>query len=132
MTDAMSDPTRKIAACRKDLAALAAVWQEVAARSAPRAKAEAEAQVFNQLVVALDSQFGGVSGGAAAAAQEVRLLAQGVAANGGRFPADDVARWRPDASVTGYRVGDRIALSEELFSRLADVFLDGMAKRFAD
>ena len=132
MTDAMSDPTRKIAACRKDLAALAAVWQEVAARSAPRAKAEAEAQVFNQLVVALDSQFGGVSGGAAAAAQEVRLLAQGVAANGGRFPADDAARWRPDASVTGYRVGDRIALSEEVFSRLADVFLDGMAKRFAD
>ena len=132
MTDAMSDPTRKIAACRKDLAALAAVWQEVAARSAPRAKAEAEAQVFNQLVVALDSQFGGVSGGAATATQEVRLLAQGVAANGGRFPADDAARWRPDASVTGYRVGDRIALSEEVFSRLADVFLDGMAKRFAD
>ena len=131
MTDTMSDPTRKIAACRKDLAALAAVWQEVAARSAPRAKAEAEAQVFNQLVVALDSQFGGVSGGAAAA-REVRLLAQGVAANGGRFPADDAARWRPDASVTGYRVGDRIALSEEVFSRLADVFLDGMAKRFAD
>ena len=131
MTDTTSDPTRRIAACRKDLAALAAVWQEVAARSAPRAKAEAEAQVFNQLVVALDSQFGGVSGGAAAA-REVRLLAQGVAANGGRFPADDAARWRPDASVTGYRVGDRIALSEEVFSRLADVFLDGMAKRFAD
>ena len=67
----------------------------------------------------------------ASAAREVQLLAQGVAVNGGRFPESGAARWNPDASVTGYQAGDRIALSEEVFSRLAGVFLDGIARKFS-
>ena len=58
MTGNVSDPARQIAASRKDMAEFATLWQAVAGRSAPAARAEAEAQVFNQMVVALDSRFG--------------------------------------------------------------------------
>ena len=131
MTGSTSDPARQIEACRKDLAEVAVLWQAVAGRSAPGAKAEAEAQVFNQMVVVLDKRFTVASGGGitgVAAAQEVRLLARGVAQHGGWFPEDSSAQWRPDASVTGYHPGDRIALNAEVFSRLAGVFLDGVAR----
>ena len=132
MTGNMSDPARQIAASRKDMAEFATLWQAVAGRSAPAARAEAEAQVFNQMVVALDSRFG--SNGVvteASAAREVQLLAQGVAVHGGWFPEAGAARWQPDASVTGYQAGDRIALSEEVFTRLTGVYLDGVARKFS-
>mgnify|MGYP006176831783 CR=1 FL=1 len=32
--------------------------------------------------------------------------------------------WDVQGSVTGYRPGDRIALSEDVFTRLTEVFLD--------
>ena len=122
----MTGPDRQIAACRRDMAQLATMWRLVAGGSAPRAKAEAEAQVFNQMVVALQARFGGAAVGAPQIALEVRLLAQGIA-DGGRFPQVGSA-WRPDGSVTGYRPGDRIALSEEVFTRLSAVFLDRVAR----
>ena len=122
----MSDPTRQIAQCRRDMAALATLWRAVAGRSAPRARAEAEAQVFNQMVVGLQARFGDMSPRAPQIAQEVRLLAEGVL-GGGQFP-DAGPGWRVDQSVTGYRPGDRIALSEGVFSQLSDVFLDRVAR----
>ena len=121
MANDMSDPSREIAACRRDMAELAVLWQSVAARSAPGARVEAEAQVFNQMVVALDSRFGATAADAPVA-REVRLLARGVA-NGGWFPADGQA----EGSVTGYVPGDRIALDSERFWQLAGMFLDGVA-----
>ncbi len=129
-----SDPIDPIAACREDLAKVAELWRSVAARSAPRARREAEVQVFNQMVVALDSRFAGSAGPLsrqAPIAREMRLLAQGVAQNDGWFPQDDAARWRPDASVTGYRPGDKIALDAEVFARLADVYLAEIARQMA-
>jgi hypothetical protein len=103
---------------------MAKMWRTVAGRSTPSARVEAEAQVFNQMVVALQARFGdGLRGGVA---QEVRLLAEGVRA-GGRFPEAGPG-WKVDLSVTGYRPGDRIALSEAVFSRLSEVFLDRVAQ----
>ena len=123
----MNDPASDIAACRQDMAAMAALWQAVAGRSAPRARVEAEAQVFNQMVVALDRRFGGdLAEGQVA--REVRLLAQGVVRHGGWFPEVGGDGWRPDASVTGYQPGDRIALDAEVFGRLADVYLAQVAQ----
>ena len=73
MTGNMSDPARQIAASRKDMAEFATLWQAVAGRSAPAARVEAEAQVFNQMVVALDSRFGSNAVGTeAGAAREVQ------------------------------------------------------------
>lgn len=126
----------QIAAARAAFADLAKSWAEVAARSAPAARERAERQVFAQMVVALDGWFAhrlrAAEGKDGNALNEVRLLAQGVVAHGGLFPADSTIRWRPDASVTGYHPGDRIELTAEMFTRLADAFLDGIAKRFAE
>ena len=120
----MPDPDRRIADCRRDLGDMAQLWRVVAGRSAPQARTEAEAQVFNQMVVALHARFGaGMRGGIA---QEVRLLAEGLGADG-RFPAAGPG-WKADLSVTGYHPGDRIALSEPVFSRLSEVFLDRVAR----
>ncbi len=125
----------QVAQARKDFAEMAAAWRAVASRSEPVARAAAEVQVFNQMVVALEGWFvhrlRGVEGKDGNAMNEVRLLALGVTTNGGRFPADPTIRWKPDASVTGYQAGDVILLSEEVFGRLAGVFLDGIAKAFA-
>ena len=116
----MQRPDRRIAAYRRELAEMVEAWQAVAARSAPRARAEAEAQVFNQMVVALQTRFG--AGMQGSIAREVRLLAAGVQA-GGWFP-EAGSGWRADQSVTGYHPGDRIALSEGVFTRLSEALLD--------
>ncbi len=120
----MTDPCRQIADCRKDMAAMAQMWRAVAGRSAAGAKVEAEALVFNQMVVALHARFG-ANLPHIQITLEMRLLAEGISGDG-RFPDD--ARWRPDASVTGYWPGDRIALSEEVFSRLSEVYLTLLAR----
>ncbi|MEO8243147.1 MAG: hypothetical protein ABI832_12630 [bacterium] len=126
-------PATVVADARREFADLAAGWLTISMTSAPAARAEAEVQIFNQMVVALEGWFvhrlRGAEGKDGNAMNEVRLLAQGVTA-GGLFPEDKTIKWRPDASVTGYQAGDRIALSEEVFSRLAEVFLDGIAKTY--
>ncbi len=131
-----SYPTAQVAAARAEFAALARTWRGVAAKSEAGARAEAEAQVFAQMVVALEGWFvhrlRSVEGKDGNALNEVRLLALGVTANGGYFPSDGVIRWKPEASVTGYRAGDRIRLSEAVFSRLAGVYLDRIAAKFPE
>jgi hypothetical protein len=120
-------PAGKIAECRRELADLAKTWRRVAARSAPRAKAEAEAQVFNQMVVGLQARFGDERTlREPQIALEVRMLAEGVE-HGGWFPGSSL-NWDVQGSVTGYRPGDRIALSEDVFTRLTEVFLDRMMR----
>ncbi len=120
----MQGPDRRIADCRREMGDLVRMWRTVAGRSAPRARAEAEAQVFNQMVVALQARFGDAVRGRIAL--EVRLLAEGVR-SGGRFPEAGPG-WKVDQSVTGYLPGDRIALSEAVFARLSEVYLDRVAQ----
>ena len=92
-----SNTLAQIAACRRDIGYMAACWRAVALGSRAEARVEAEAQVFNQMVVALDQRFADRTDGAA---DEVRMLALGVA-QGGYFPSDNVVWWRPEASITG-------------------------------
>ena len=129
-------PATQIAACRAEMAAMTAAWRAVAARSQAKARGEAEAQVFNQMAVALEGWFvqplRGVEGCHGTAMNEVRLLALGVRVNGGYFPSDHSILWQSAASVTGYGAGDRISLSEPVFSRLAVAYLDAVAVTFAD
>jgi hypothetical protein len=125
-------PAARIAACRTEIAAMTATWRAVARSSEARARAEAEVQVFNQMVVALERWFDAPFCGPDAAMTEVRLLARGVTSNGSHFPSDHTTSWRPEASVTGYRAGDRIRLSEATFSRLASAYLTALTSAFAE
>ena len=130
-----SYPAAQIAACRKDMAEMAGAWRAVAARSEPKAREEAEVQVFNQMVVALEGWFvhrpRGVEGKDGNPLNEVRLLALGVTERNGWFPEDGTIRWRPEASITGYAPGDRIRLDERTFSRLAGAYLEAVSASFA-
>jgi len=125
-------PAAQVRQIRQDFDALAAGWRMISQASTPSARAAAEVQIFNQMVVALEGRLASrlreAGDGPGHAVAELRLLAQGVRAHGAVFPDDDLTHWKPDASVTGYRPGDRIALTEEIFSRLAGVLLDGVAK----
>ncbi len=129
-------PVAQVAECRSEFAAVAASWRSIAGLSCAGARREAEAQVFGQMVVALDGWFvhrlRGAEGKYGNALNEVRLLALGITENGGYFPSEGVIRWKPEASVTGYRAGDRIVLSELVFSRMVGVFLDGIAAKFPE
>ena len=129
-------PATQIAAARKDFADMAACWRLVAVQSQAEARVAAEAQVFNQMVVALEGWFvhrlRAVEGKDGNALNEVRLLALGITENGGYFPSEGVINWRPEASLTLYRAGDRIRLSEAVFTRLAGAYLDGIAARFGE
>ena len=131
-----SYPAAQIAAARREFARLAAGWRVVSAQSEPRAVAQAEVQMFNQMVVALDAWFmhrlRGAEGKDGNPMNEVRLLAAGVTTHGGVFPSDPTIKWKPESSVSGYRPGDAIALTEEVFSRLADVFLHGITAKFSE
>ena len=128
-------PTARIAACRAEMTAMAATWRAVAKHSEASARMEAEAQVFNQMAVALEGwsvhRLRRVPGQDDPLAHEVRLLALGVSANGSYFPSDHSCKWQPEASVTGYRAGDRIRLTEAMFSRLAAAYLDALSDQFA-
>ena len=132
MLDQTDSPAMQVKAMRQEFDDFAAGWRLIAANSAPHVRAEAEVQIFNQLVVALEGRLGprlvGSEIGHGHAATELHLLARGVQANGGRFPGEGIQGWRPDASVTGYRPRDRIAVTEEMFRRLAGVILDGVAR----
>ena len=118
------DPAQ-IAAARLSFAEMAQNWRAVARRSTDTVRAEAEVRVFNQMLVALAGWFdvrgqGGVSG-------EVRMLALRITAWNGFFPEVPAAAG-VNAPITGYIPGDRIEMSEKLFSRLAAAHLDALAE----
>ena len=72
--------------------------------------------MFNQIVVALEGWFvhrqRGGEGKDSNAMNELRLLALVVTGHRGYFPSVPEIKWRPAASVTVYRAGDRIRLSD--------------------
>ena len=128
------DPSQ-IATARAAFAEMVEGWRSIAARSEARARAAAEAQVFAQMLVALEGWFvhraRAQEGKDGNVLNEVRLLALGVTENGGRFPEPGAVRWRHEQSLTGLRPGDPIRMTEALFSKLAEAFLAAMAERFA-
>ena len=58
------------------------------------------------------------------------MLAASVPA--GVLVEDPTVRWRPEASVTGLAVGDRIDVDAATFGALAEAFLDEIEKRFPE
>lgn len=114
------DHAQPLARVQAEMTAMLAAWRAVARRSHPAARAEAEAQVFAQMVVALDRRCGASAPGHGPLA-ELRHLACGVSAHNGWFMGE--AGWNARGSITGYEPGDRIRLTEALFARLLDACL---------
>ncbi len=62
---------------------------------------------------------------------EVRMIVASVLEFGGVMTADETIKWKPEASVTGLKLGDKIVLSRKQVQALADAFIEEIAAKFA-
>jgi hypothetical protein len=85
-----------------------------------------EAVYFNALVIVLDTYFchraRTMEGKDGNAMNEVRLLCTSLMENGGVLMQDKSIKLKPDLSVLGLDVGDRIQLGQADFVKLADAY----------
>jgi len=61
---------------------------------------------------------------------EVRMIAASVLEFGGVMTPDKSIKWKPEASVTGLKMGDKVALSRTRVGALVDAFIEEIAKKY--
>ena len=89
---------------------------------------------FNNLVIVLDRYFvhrlRTIAGKDGTPVNEVALLSDSLMTNDGVLLGSKVIRYVPEQSVSKVNVGDRIALSQEQFERIAAGFLADIESKF--
>lgn len=123
---------------RRRIDAQLRVYQALAAATAGGPAAEELATfapvVFNNMVLALDAAFihrlRAVEGKDGNPLNEVRALASSLLENNGVLAIEKSLKLKPETSVLGLQAGDRIALDETAFVKLADAFLAEIEKKF--
>jgi hypothetical protein len=105
-------------------------------KKAETALAEFDAAFYNNMVFVLDRlfvhRFAGpdYEGKDGNPLNELRIICDSLLLHDGIMRADRQIKLPPDKSVVGIAVGDRIALTEAQFEKLADAFFEELAKRF--
>jgi len=61
---------------------------------------------------------------------EVRMITGSVLEFGGVMTLDKTIKWKPEASVTGLKNGDKIALDRKQVGKLVDAFFEELAKKY--
>ena len=61
---------------------------------------------------------------------EVRMITASVLEFGGVMTLDKTIKWKPEASVTGLKNGDKIALDRKQVGKLVDAFFEELAKKY--
>jgi len=61
---------------------------------------------------------------------EVRMITASVLEYGGVMTLDKTIKWKPEASVTGLKNGDKIALDRKQVGKLVDAFFEELAKKY--
>ena len=136
-----SYPAAYVAACRARVDADVAAYHKQVGAARDR---DFEARFFNAQVLLLDHMFvhrlAGVEGKDGNALNEVRVLCNSLLLNGGTLQIDKRPDWPTsagsgmklpaDRSVLGLKPGDRVALTESDFARLADAFFAEIARRY--
>jgi hypothetical protein len=91
-------------------------------------------QFFNHLVLALDEYFvhrlRAVEGKDGNPLNEVRVLATSLMVHDGILTVEKAIRWNPETSVLGLSPGDRIALDQRAFTKLAKAYFDEIEAKF--
>ena len=64
------------------------------------------------------------------ALNEVRMIAASILEFDAVMTLDKTIKWKPEASVTGLKIGDKIALSRKQVGALADAFLDEIEAKY--
>ena len=61
---------------------------------------------------------------------EVRMITGSVLEFGGVMTLDKSIKWKPEASATGLKNGDKIALDRKQVGKLVDAFFEELAKKY--
>jgi len=61
---------------------------------------------------------------------EVRMITASVLEFGGVMTLDKSIKWKPEASATGLKNGDKIALDRKQVGKLVDAFFEELAKKY--
>ncbi|WP_029431129.1 hypothetical protein [Blastococcus sp. URHD0036] len=90
--------------------------------------------VFTDALLALDRRFvhriRAVAGKDGTPLNEVELIVAALVEGDGRFTTTKVIRYAPERSVLGLQPGERIEMTADRFSRLADAFLEELGEKF--
>ncbi len=121
--------------CRANVDQLLEAYRKlVAAAKGNAAVARFEPQFCNHLVLALDEYFvhrlRGVEGKDGNPLNEVRMLADSVMLHDGVLTVEKAIKWKPETTVLGLAPGDRIALDEKTFTKLAAAYFDEIEAKF--
>ena len=125
--------------CRSRIAVQAADYRALAKATAPHptvatALRSFEPHFFNSMVLALEGHF--VHRARAPEMKdgnplnEVRMLSNSLMSHGGILGADKAIKYNPEKSVLKIRIGDRIAVNDTDFTRLASAFLAEIAAKY--
>ena len=94
-----------------------------------------ETQLMNHLILALDRYFvhrlRGKELKDGNPLNEVRMLCTSLLENGGVFTADPTIKYSADRSELKLRIGDRVALTEGQFEKLAEAFFADLEAKFS-
>jgi hypothetical protein len=135
MLGVSSYPKEYVDECRASVAATLSKYRAVAKSASKPSIAAFEPVFFANLVLVLDAYFmhrlrtKELKDGNPL--NEVRVLCTSIMTNQGVMVADKTIKMKPDQSVLGYEVGDRIALTEKDFSRLSKAFFAEIETKFA-
>lgn len=123
-----------VKACRTRFAGHVAAFDRIRKKLGAKDAAEFEAHYCNNLVLALETHFThrvrAKEQKDGNALNEVRMLATSITRHDGVFTADSTIKYDPARAITGYRYGDRVALTQELFVPLCEAFLREIEARY--
>jgi hypothetical protein len=112
--------------CRVKVNALLSTYRDVLSAKPLAAIKAFEPHVFNHMVPALNDYFchraRAMEGKDGNALNEVRILANSVASADGTFQLDKTIKYDPAKSILSYKIGDKVSLSADEFTRLSQAF----------
>jgi hypothetical protein len=128
-------PPEYVDTCRAAMAAQIKAYKRLAKAAGDGAPRTAfEPLFFNNLVLVLNAYFvhrtRALEGKDGNPMNEVRMLGNSILDNDAVLTAEKAIKFKPETSVLGLAIGDRIALDEKAFSRLADAFFTAIEGTF--
>lgn len=123
-----------VAACRKRAQSQLKAFDGLVKTAGPKAEAAFAPDFFNTMVLALDHYFmhrqRSLEGKDGNPLNEVRMLAVSLLEHDGVMSKDNTIKYDPAKAVTGIAIGDRVEMSRDTFSALAEAFFAEIEKRF--
>ena len=121
--------------CQTNVDTTVKAYKKVAAAAKRDASiARFEPLFFHHMVLTLDEYFvhrlRGKEGKDGNPLNEVRIIASSLMVDDGVFTVEKAIKYAPDTSVLGYAPGDRIALDEAQFTKLAKAYFEEMVTKF--